>query len=91
MKNLLRANLSVLNMPDVISDYHIAVSFAIKYLPNDAVSRSVVSSLLVTAIIPKVKNFFFTVVMLFYMLQITPAKVAYFSKIRHCASFCRSN
>jgi len=35
VKNLLRAILSVLNMPDVISNYHIAVGFAIKYLPND--------------------------------------------------------
>ena len=45
---------------------------------NDAVSKSDVCTLLVTALVPKVKKILFTVVMLFYMLQITPVKVAYF-------------
>ena len=48
------------------------------------------SSLLVAAIIQKVKENLFAVVMLFYMLKITEVKVEYFSKEYQCTSFCSS-
>jgi hypothetical protein len=59
-------------------------------LISGPVFKSYLSSLLVTASIPKVKETFFTLVKLFYMPLITPVKGAYFWKIYHCTSFRRS-